>query len=97
MGTYYQPITIPVKINVDQERETVTITGKKGTWTFEANRIVEFKGLPTNYLIHKVYPNGVTLISSDTSVPRFYTWKTLLSGDNIFLDAVNITGWMTIK
>lgn len=98
MGTYNQPVDLPgIEIVPDEVRRTVTIKGKAATITFWEGGVVRFKGLGTSMLIDKVYPNGVTLINSDTSLPAFHTWKHLFSGNNIFNDAVRVTGWIEIR
>lgn len=98
MGTYLQSVNIPgIEVTINQDSTNVTIDAPKGSWTFVEGRVISFKGLDTCFMIYKVYPNGVTLISSSTSVPRFHSWRQLFSGNNIFNDCVRVTGWMVIK
>lgn len=96
-ATYYTPVTLPhIDIQADAETETVTITGKRGVMIFQSGKIIQFTGLSTVYLIDKVFPNGAILIDSDSSVPRFHSWKSLFSGNNIFNDAISNTGFFRI-
>jgi DUF438 domain-containing protein len=81
----------------DEINHTVLITGNKGEWLFKEQSIITFKGLDICYLIYKVYPNGVTLIDSETSVPKFHSWNRIFNSNHIINDCVQNTGWMEIK
>lgn len=81
----------------DEANRTVTIISDKGEWLFKEQSIITFKGLDTCLLIYKVHPNGVTLIDSDTSVPKFHSWNRIFNSDHIINDCVRNTGWMVIK
>jgi len=98
MGTYLTPVDVfGIDIQENQDDHTVKIVGKRGTMHFVPSRIISFAGLETTFLISNVYPNGVSLISSDTSLEKFFSWKKLFSGNSIFNDAISITGWFNIK
>jgi hypothetical protein len=81
----------------DEANHTVTITSDKGVWLFREGLVISFKGLDTSLMIYKVHPNGVTLIDSDTSIPKFHSWNRIFNSNHIINDCVRNTGWMVIK
>lgn len=96
-STYYQPISIPVYLRHNTEDNTITIKGSAGEWIFSEGKIITFTGLSLALLIQRIYPNGVVLINSETSIPKFRTWKHLFSNNSLITDCVNITGLMKVR
>jgi len=87
----------PPLIIADSETRTVEMVGLAKTVTLYDNALVEFVGVPVNYLIQFVAPNGIQLIDSDYSRPFFMSWKKLLSRQSVWMDTLNVTGWISVK
>lgn len=103
MQSYTTSTPLHVDLTLHPETESAVISTDRGTWEFSRGKMVTFFGIKGyEYLIEKVYPNGITLINASTSVPMFMSWNALFGPraareKSIFLDAALNTGWMEIK
>jgi hypothetical protein len=84
-----------IKVTVDGDR--VSWQGKKQSVVFRRYSLLSFRGLPNELMVSEVRPTGLVLIDAETSVPRFRSWHSLLSGNSIFRDCLMITGWLQVK
>ena len=93
----YKRLPAGIEVTPHKDTETVTVSGKKITHTFVREQVIVFKGLEDlSYRVDEVHPNGLTMTNAATSIPRFYSWGKLFSGNSIWLDCFMVTGWMEV-